>query len=66
MAVVRRFIAGARCPSCGAEDAIALNIEGEHEWICCVHCDFREDKPKAQPAATPDDEDGVQIIELRD
>lgn len=65
MAVVRRFIAGARCPSCGAEDAIALNIEGEHEWICCIHCDFREDKPKAPPAAAGS-EDGVQIIELRD
>ncbi len=64
MAVVRRFIAGARCPACGAEDAIALNIAGDHEWICCVQCDFREDKPKAPPAASG--EDGVQIIELRD
>lgn len=66
MAVVRRFIAGARCPTCGAEDAIALNIEGEHEWICCIRCDFREDKPQSPPAANSGGADAVQIIELHD
>ncbi|MBQ1782311.1 MAG: YheV family putative metal-binding protein [Gammaproteobacteria bacterium] len=64
MAVVRRFIAGARCPTCGAEDAIALNIEGEHEWICCIQCDFREDKPKSPPATAAAGDGAVQIIQL--
>ena len=64
MAIIRRFIAGARCPQCAADDSIALNIEAGHEWISCVHCDYREDRPQT-PAVAPQGEDlAVQIIRL--
>ena len=67
MAIVRRFIAGARCPQCGAEDSIALNVQADHEWINCVHCDYHEDRPQAVIPATPATlatEVRVQRIEL--
>lgn len=63
MAIIRRFIAGARCPQCGAEDSIALNLQAGHEWITCVHCDYREDRP--QSPAAPAADAAVQIIELK-
>lgn len=64
MAVIRRFIAGARCPQCGADDSIALNIEGEQEWINCIHCSYHEEKPKAPVAPNVGAADGVQIVHL--
>ena len=40
-----QFIAGAVCPSCKAQDTIAINAEDDQ--IYCVKCDFRENRPKS-------------------
>lgn len=40
-----QFIAGAVCPSCKAQDTIAIN--GEDDQIYCVKCDFKENRPKS-------------------
>jgi uncharacterized metal-binding protein (TIGR02443 family) len=42
----KRFIAGATCPHCGAEDAIMLLIEDGKETVQCVECDYLEAKPE--------------------
>ena len=38
-----QFIAGAVCPSCKAQDTIAINTEDD--LIYCVKCDFKENRP---------------------
>jgi uncharacterized metal-binding protein (TIGR02443 family) len=39
-----RFIAGAVCPSCKAQDKIA--ITPNDKTIYCLNCDFKEKKPE--------------------
>ena len=39
-----RFIAGAVCPSCKAQDKIA--ITPDDKTIYCLNCDFKEKKPE--------------------
>ena len=39
-----QFIAGAKCPKCGAQDTIAINAD--NDLIYCVKCDFSEERPK--------------------
>lgn len=39
-----RFIAGAVCPSCKAQDKIA--ITPDDKTIYCLSCDFKEHKPQ--------------------
>ena len=38
-----QFIAGAVCPSCKAQDTIAINTEDD--LIYCVKGDFKENRP---------------------
>ena len=40
-----QFIAGAICPSCKAQDTIAINSDDDE--IYCVKCDFFEKRPQA-------------------
>ena len=45
----RRFIAGARCPSCGAMDKIVVDLQSERR--SCIACDFSEERPPAPDSA---------------
>ncbi len=38
----RRFVAGAKCPKCGAKDSIVLFKEQGIETVECIECDYRE------------------------
>lgn len=38
----KRFIAGAICPSCGAQDKLFTFQEAGQQWRACVACDFRQ------------------------
>ncbi len=42
MAVKKRFIAGATCPSCGEMDSIVVYEEEGEQKRECVSCDFAE------------------------
>lgn len=59
----RQFIAGARCPSCNAEDKVRLCREAEHEWIECVACGYESAEPQApeHPVESTAD-NGVGIV----
>jgi uncharacterized metal-binding protein (TIGR02443 family) len=47
MKTVRRFIAGARCPSCEAVDTLALS-ERDGQRVCtCVDCGFTDAQDRA-------------------
>ena len=49
----KRFIAGATCKHCNQQDVIrwCLDNSTDQEWIECVSCGYREDKPEAIMAA---------------
>ena len=47
----KRFIAGATCPKCGAEDRIFLMGEGSETTRGCNACDFSE---RLSEVANPD------------
>lgn len=37
----KRFIAGATCPECKAQDSMMLFVENDSEHVECVECHFR-------------------------
>jgi uncharacterized metal-binding protein (TIGR02443 family) len=47
-----RFIAGAVCPACKAEDRLVVEVDGESRR--CIDCGFSDARPKeaAEPPAT--------------
>ncbi len=57
MKIQRRFIAGASCPQCGAQDRVRRCSDGERVWIDCLACGMErplEEPPEKQaPAAKP-------------
>lgn len=49
----KRFIAGAECPACHAQDTLMLTVTGEQEQVHCVQCGHQFSERGAQPAASP-------------
>ncbi len=76
--MVRRFIAGAVCPGCGAQDTVAVElIDGVPQTRFCVRCDFQDAAPAISTgiprgrlekpnAAKQADEIPVQVVQIRD
>ncbi len=58
-----RFIAGARCPSCQAQDRVRWfhDRESGREWIVCQACGHEQERPQeaAQAAEAP------AVVQLR-
>ncbi len=50
---MRRFIAGAMCPDCGATDTIYIVKGAVPESRHCVECGFSDERPKAN-SSQPD------------
>ncbi len=48
--VKKRFVAGAKCPKCHAQDSIVLFKEQGVETVECVECDYREQQAEAEVA----------------
>ncbi|MFT7243207.1 MAG: putative metal-binding protein (TIGR02443 family) [Candidatus Azotimanducaceae bacterium] len=59
----KRFIAGAVCPGCGAEDKVFVMTEEEGVFRGCNQCDFR-DKLEDLPVGT-DGTDGIDGTEVQ-
>ena len=61
----RRFIAGAKCPKCGANDRIVMLTTQTDEWIECIDCGYSENRPThvdvPDVAPTPDDVGVIQF-----
>ncbi|GKW11359.1 MULTISPECIES: YheV family putative zinc ribbon protein [Pectobacterium] len=49
----KRFIAGAVCPACQAQDTLAVGREDDVEVVVCVKCGYRKSQAD-EPATTPD------------
>tara|TARA_B100001250_G_scaffold411129_1_gene439077 strand:+ start:10965 stop:11174 length:210 start_codon:yes stop_codon:yes gene_type:complete len=56
-----KFIAGAVCPNCKSIDTIAINADDDE--ICCVKCDFIENRPKEEKIKN---DKGISVINLDD
>ena len=49
----KRFIAGAECPACQAQDTLQLLIEGDKEQVSCVQCGHTfSERSEQTPAKT--------------
>lgn len=48
----RRFIAGAVCPRCKAEDRIVVDLDSDQRE--CVACGFSDERPTAPAANAPE------------
>lgn len=55
----RRFIAGATCPKCKAQDTIMLFMENNVEKLACVECDYTESQADTQVQAATRKEENV-------
>ncbi|MGB1188664.1 MAG: YheV family putative metal-binding protein [Pseudomonadales bacterium] len=65
----RRFIAGARCQECGAEDTLFLESGAASDVIRCVSCSFQEARPQPHDSAEAGrllDDTVPQVIEIID
>jgi len=49
----KRFIAGAVCPRCGAQDRIRVFMEGERTLRECIVCDFEDELSDAGSDVLP-------------
>lgn len=67
--IKKRFIAGAKCPACGAPDRVMLMISSDDEWIECVDCDHTERRPTEVVPKDPDhavaDADSIGVVQFK-
>ena len=73
--MARRFIAGAICPECGAQDTLVVEmLDGTPQNRSCVKCDFADEAPELQASmprsrlekAQPPPADKAQPVRLLD
>ena len=50
---MKRFIAGAKCPSCEQEDTLYFNSEDQYDIVHCSRCNYQE---KRAEKITPSEE----------
>lgn len=53
MATLKRFIAGAVCPSCGEMDKIVTFQEGDSTFRECVKCDYHDQMVESPSTEIP-------------
>lgn len=55
----KRFIAGAKCPSCNQIDSLMLYFENNVEKLACVKCDYKETQTTEEVTAASKTSSGV-------
>ncbi|GAC16321.1 YheV family putative zinc ribbon protein [Aliiglaciecola lipolytica] len=59
----KRFVAGAICPKCKAQDTIMLFFENNVEKLACVECDYTESQVEKQvDSAKRQNEDVIGVF----
>lgn len=62
----RRFIAGAKCPQCQAEDRVVMLSTAEDEWIECIECGYSERRPThVEETQFPAVADEVGVVQFK-
>ncbi len=55
----RRFIAGATCPKCQAQDTIMLFFENNVEKLACTQCDYTESQADSSVTSASREKENV-------
>lgn len=55
----KRFIAGAKCPSCQQIDTLMLYYENNVEKLACVNCDYTDTQTSQEVSAASKKNSGV-------
>lgn len=67
--IKKRFIAGAKCPTCAAADRVMLMISADDEWIECVDCGHTERRPTVVVTKDPDADlaaaDSIGVVQFK-
>ena len=61
----RQFIAGAKCPKCGALDRVVKFTTVDDEWIECITCEYTEKRPTHVEPAEPEHPDEIGVIQFK-
>ena len=61
----RQFIAGAKCPQCGALDRVVKIVTAADEWMECIDCAYREKRPTHVEPAEPAEPDEIGVIQFK-
>lgn len=61
----KRFIAGAVCPKCQAQDRIMMFSTDGDEWIECIECHYSEKRPTEENYQETAIDEQVTIVQLR-
>jgi len=61
----RRFIAGAKCPKCQAQDRVVMITTHDDEWIECVECDYTEQRPSEENYVESEVADDIGVIQFK-
>lgn len=65
MSIKRQFIAGAKCPECGAEDKIQRCQTDERMWMHCLACGMdrnMDDNSAEEPPTQKDTTEAQPVI----
>jgi len=65
MSIKRQFIAGAKCPECGAEDKIQRCQTDERTWMHCLACGMdrnMDDNPADESPAPAEPSEAQPVI----
>ncbi len=63
--IKKRFIAGAKCPKCGADDRIVMMTTKNDEWIECIDCNYSERRPTHLDDQQPMLPDNIGVIQFK-
>ena len=64
-AQMKRFIAGAKCPSCGQQDTLYWSQDVSGEYIACSRCDHRKSTEELNNEnANSENTKTIQIVNL--
>ncbi len=62
MSIKRQFIAGAKCPECGAMDKIQRCQSAERTWMYCLACEMTRYMDEEPEAAALDESNEPQPV----
>lgn len=59
----KRFIAGARCPSCSSEDSLRWWVDNRIEMVECVSCDFLDKRtPQSMQTSAHSEQEMIAVF----
>ncbi len=61
----KRFIAGAKCPKCQAQDKVVMISTQTAEWIECIECNYSEQRPTEAELSALNTADEIGVVQFK-